>query len=205
MRHIDSGVFDRVEVSGSSIIPDFVERNQALSFGLSTAKAISTLKDIITLNINLPIVTETDFQDRFDDSVDGDTRVGKDEILKKTIKRPRPNISREYSPPRTQAQKSIVSIWEYFLALDKVGIDDDFFELGGDSLILMQIHKKVQSNSDVNIPIAELYNLPTIKQLSHYIENYNFKSKDKVLSEVKSRSENQKKAAARRKINRTKL
>ena len=63
----------------------------------------------------------------------------------------------------------LAKIWQEFLGLKEIGIRDDFFELGGDSLKALSIGGRIHKDSDVNVPLAEFFNRPTIKQLAQYI------------------------------------
>jgi amino acid adenylation domain-containing protein/non-ribosomal peptide synthase protein (TIGR01720 family) len=51
----------------------------------------------------------------------------------------RPELTREYAAPRTEAEKKLAGIWEKALRVERVGVEDNFFELGGDSILSIQI------------------------------------------------------------------
>jgi amino acid adenylation domain-containing protein len=84
---------------------------------------------------------------------------------------PRPQLDSQYTPPRNKTEETLANLWAGFFGYEKIGTRDDFFELGGDSLkaliILPNIHKKL----NVEIPIAEFFNRPTIEVLVEYIEH----------------------------------
>ena len=63
-------------------------------------------------------------------------------------------------PPKTDKEKQMVKIWEELLGITKIGINDNFLELGGDSLLAIKLSHKI------DIPSVEIINNPTIKQLS---------------------------------------
>jgi amino acid adenylation domain-containing protein len=85
------------------------------------------------------------------------------------IVEPRPSLDVEYVEPNTEVQKQLAAMWMEFFAIDRVGIDDDFFELGGDSLKAMTVAGKIQQRLQVNIPLPELFKRSTIRALSQYI------------------------------------
>ena len=62
---------------------------------------------------------------------------------------PRPELSTQYVPPGSEIQQRLTHIWQQFLGIEKVGILDDFFELGGDSLKLMTISAKIHKELDI--------------------------------------------------------
>ncbi|WP_257676524.1 phosphopantetheine-binding protein, partial [Clostridium felsineum] len=57
------------------------------------------------------------------------------------------------------------------MAVDKVGINDNFFELGGHSLKAMTLVSKIYKETNKEVPLKELFKLPTIKGLSEFIES----------------------------------
>jgi acyl transferase domain-containing protein/acyl carrier protein len=83
---------------------------------------------------------------------------------------PRPELSVPYTPPTSNIEKELAAIWEEFLGLEKVGANDDFFELGGDSLKAITVAGKIHHRTDVELSMAEFFNGPTINTLARYID-----------------------------------
>jgi len=77
----------------------------------------------------------------------------------------RPSLEQAYVAPRTPMESEIASIWARILELDEVGIEDDFFELGGDSLSVLDMTLAVEQALGKAIPAAFL-SRPTIASLS---------------------------------------
>jgi amino acid adenylation domain-containing protein len=86
------------------------------------------------------------------------------------IKHARPELSTDYKAPRTEVEKKLAPIWEELLGIDQVGIYDDFFELGGDSLKAVNFGARIQKEFDTEVSISEFFSRPNIKQLAEYIE-----------------------------------
>jgi acyl carrier protein len=74
-----------------------------------------------------------------------------------------------YAPPGNEIEKQLARIFQGFLGFEKVGIHDDFFELGGDSLKAMTILSHIGKSMEMDIPLAEFFNKPFIKGLAEYI------------------------------------
>jgi acyl transferase domain-containing protein/acyl carrier protein len=91
------------------------------------------------------------------------------EIQKPAQKRKRPQLKTEYQAPRNPAETAIAQIWQDLFGIDTVGINDDFFELGGDSLKAMTVSSKIHKDLKVKIPIAVFFSSPTIQELAQYI------------------------------------
>jgi amino acid adenylation domain-containing protein len=79
---------------------------------------------------------------------------------------PSPPSNREYVAPRTDLEKKLARIWAEVLKLDRVGIHDNFFDLGGYSLLAVKLLKSVERLSSVNVSLASLFRAPTIKDLA---------------------------------------
>jgi amino acid adenylation domain-containing protein len=86
------------------------------------------------------------------------------------IKHARPELSTDYKAPGTEVEKQLAPIWEELLGIEQVGIYDDFFELGGDSLKAVNFGARIQKTFDTEVPISEFFSRPNIKQLAEYIE-----------------------------------
>ncbi|MEK4058482.1 MULTISPECIES: non-ribosomal peptide synthetase [unclassified Paenibacillus] len=68
--------------------------------------------------------------------------------------------------PENALQQSIAAVWQDVLQRETVGIDEHFFEIGGDSLRLMQVHSRLEQTLGCTIAIADLFQYPTIKSLA---------------------------------------
>ena len=76
---------------------------------------------------------------------------------------------REYVAARTPAEEMLVTIWADVLRIDRPGIRDNFFELGGHSLLATQLISRVQKAFHVTLPVRQLFEQPTIENMSQYI------------------------------------
>lgn len=88
------------------------------------------------------------------------------------IYQPRSELITEYVPPKNDTEKKLVDIWQRYFGIDKIGIEDDFFELGGDSLKAMNIITILHKELNVNIPIKDLIENSTIKKIAELVDNF---------------------------------
>ncbi|NOY60221.1 MAG: amino acid adenylation domain-containing protein, partial [Calditrichaeota bacterium] len=77
----------------------------------------------------------------------------------------RKDITSEYSEAQTEAEKSLIGIWQTVLGVDSVGVDDNFFELGGDSILSIQVITRAKRAKLYMTP-RQLFENPTIKALA---------------------------------------
>ena len=82
----------------------------------------------------------------------------------------RPELRREFVAPENPTQARLVDLYMKVLALDKAGIHDDFFELGGDSILATRLVSRVRRTFDVELPLRELFWQPTVFELAAVIE-----------------------------------
>jgi acyl carrier protein len=71
--------------------------------------------------------------------------------------------------PRTGLERTIAGIWQEVLGTESVGVHNSFFELGGQSILLVQVHSKVQQALGENLSMVELLRYPTISSLAGYL------------------------------------
>jgi len=71
-----------------------------------------------------------------------------------------------YKAPRTTEEELLAGIWASVLGLDRVGIHDNFFSVGGHSLLGTQVMSRIRDTFAIGLPLHLLFELPTIAQLS---------------------------------------
>ncbi len=87
---------------------------------------------------------------------------------------PAPVISRgsngrPYAAPRTKTENAIARIWATVLGMEKIGINENFFDLGGHSLLLLQAHSELRTSLRADLPFVALMQYPTISSLASYL------------------------------------
>ena len=81
----------------------------------------------------------------------------------------RPTLAAAYEAPRSEVERAIATVWREVLHLEKVGINDNFFDLGGHSLLIVQVNSKLRESFNCNLSIVELFQNPTINAIAQYI------------------------------------
>ena len=79
--------------------------------------------------------------------------------------RVRPELNDPFVGPRTPLERVVAEIWADLLALDRVGIHDNFLDLGGHSLLATQIISRVISTVQVELPVRALFDSPTVAEM----------------------------------------
>ena len=74
----------------------------------------------------------------------------------------RPSLSADFLAPRNDIERELAGIWRELLGLSEVGVKDDFFELGGQSLVAVRLFNKIRKRYGVSLPLSTLFEAPTI-------------------------------------------
>ncbi len=82
----------------------------------------------------------------------------------------RPLPDDEYVAPSSELERSIAGLWQTELGIGSVGVHDDFFALGGDSLIAIKLIAQLRSAFDVPLNVRALYECPTVAALGQHVE-----------------------------------
>jgi amino acid adenylation domain-containing protein/non-ribosomal peptide synthase protein (TIGR01720 family) len=75
-----------------------------------------------------------------------------------------------YIAPRTDMEKALCEIWQNVLRVEKVGVSDDFFHIGGDSIISIQLASKAYQKG-ISISVKDIFNHPTVASLALVAQN----------------------------------
>jgi FkbH-like protein len=78
--------------------------------------------------------------------------------------------SAPYAAPRTDTERELCRIWGELLGVERVGIHDDFFALGGSSLLAVRLFVQIEKALGKTLPLVVLFQSPTIEKLAHAIE-----------------------------------
>jgi hypothetical protein len=78
-------------------------------------------------------------------------------------------LANVHDAPQTALLKVLSTVWASSLGIEKVGIDDDFFELGGASVVATQIVSRLRQMFQMDLPAILLFETPTISKLARYM------------------------------------
>jgi acyl carrier protein len=72
-------------------------------------------------------------------------------------------------PPESDLEQTIASIWQQVFNIDRVSIHTNFFDLGGNSLLVTKVHSKLRAALNSDIQVIELFKHSTIHSLAKYL------------------------------------
>jgi acyl carrier protein len=77
--------------------------------------------------------------------------------------------SAEHTAPRDETEQLIAAVWAEVLGVERVGVEDNFFDIGGDSLLLVRVSSRIRSELGRDLPMVELFRHPTVASLAGYV------------------------------------
>lgn len=83
----------------------------------------------------------------------------------------RPMLAMEYKAAETEVETALVSIWKDILKRELIGVYDNFFDLGGNSLLLIKMHSEMEKKYPQKVKITDIFAYPSISKLSKLIED----------------------------------
>ncbi|MFH8349527.1 beta-ketoacyl synthase N-terminal-like domain-containing protein [Streptomyces sp. NPDC018045] len=117
---------------------------------------------------------------------------------------PRPEVASAYAAPRSATERQLCAAWQELLGIDRVGVDDSFFDLGGSSLVAIQLVATVNKALGATLTVARLYEALTVARLAALVDGAaaapaedTRQSLDEVKSRASSRRQHQQSRMAR--------
>lgn len=111
---------------------------------------------------------------------------------------PRPLLDNAYAAPSTPTQKELAEIWKELLRIEPIGVDDDFFMLGGHSILATQALARVNEIFDIDVPVSVFFSDEhfTVRALARLVDQYQLEQADEgelsaLLDELDGLSENE--------------
>jgi thioesterase domain-containing protein len=83
----------------------------------------------------------------------------------------RPELDTPLVAPRDELEFRLTSIWERLLDIHPIGIRDNFFHLGGHSLMAVNLFNQIRNLTDHNLPLSTLLQAPTVEQLANILHD----------------------------------
>jgi acyl transferase domain-containing protein/acyl carrier protein len=137
-------------------------------FAMSAVEGAGAFGRLLELRgVSQVVVSTGDLQSRMDEWVKLESLdLQKTDTGSSRPRHPRPQLQNAYAAPGTPTEKKIAAIWAELLGLEKVGIQDNFFDLGGHSLLGIQVVTRIKSELGAEISVASLFEGPTVESLS---------------------------------------
>ena len=97
-----------------------------------------------------------------------------------------PKSGKAFEAPRTTSEEKLAVMWTAILKIERVGIHDDFFHLGGNSLLAFQLISRIRDEFKVELPLARVFETPTLVELSRWISEAGDRGLNRIGSAIKA-------------------
>jgi amino acid adenylation domain-containing protein len=92
-------------------------------------------------------------------------------VDRKALAREQPDVdARPLRAPEDAVQRTIARIWQEVLGISSVGVDDNFFDLGGHSLLILQVHARLRETFVTDLNVAEMFQFSTVETLAARVQ-----------------------------------
>jgi amino acid adenylation domain-containing protein len=85
------------------------------------------------------------------------------------LKEFRPGTGTAYTAPGNDMEKIVAAVWKEILHLEEVGIHDNFFALGGNSITILKVNSRLEKKLGKSFPVVKLFKYPTVHALASYL------------------------------------
>lgn len=168
----------------NTAMPDYLrrERMEQLRHGITVQEGQQVFSRAITTGIPQVVISTRDFFDLRDQfsGQGGDSPLPEAEqpLSAQPAARwgdgssthARPELSNPFVSPRTELESQIAEVWQELLGIQQVGVEDSFFDLGGDSLLAIRMVARMRDSLGAELPVQDLFDAPTVAGLAEILE-----------------------------------
>jgi acyl transferase domain-containing protein/acyl carrier protein len=129
-------------------------------YGIEPSMGVSIFARLLDSGYTRMVVSVADLESRLQPMVPGDSP---------GTMQTRPGLTTPFVQPEPGLETEIAGVWSDLLGIDAIGAEDDFFELGGDSLKAITAGGKLHKATGIQVPLGEFFNRPTIRKLAQFI------------------------------------
>jgi len=119
-------------------------------------------------------------------------------LISVKVKRNRPSLNNSEIPPINKLQESLAKIWCDIIGLKSVGIEDNFFQLGGTSLDAVSMVGRIQKELGETVSVVSLFESPTISHLASVINRDSLEAGEDAIESIQQRAASRRSAKSRR-------
>lgn len=158
-----------VETTTEGFIFEFTINQLAeLAFKPSEEKVISKSSQKTKTSSSISLQAPSDLVNRIAEEFREPVRIS--ETIQAQQTKQRSDIDENFAVPRNEIEQELTLIWTQILKIDKVGIYDNFFDLGGNSLLATQVVSRIYEVMGIDLPLRSLFERPTIITLAEQID-----------------------------------
>jgi acyl carrier protein len=141
-------------------------RQQELKMGMTSAEGVEAFRRALSSASPWLIVSTHDFAARLERNVASQVLLELERAQAPRASHPRPALANSYVAPQSHAEQRIARVWQELLGIEQIGIHDNFFDLGGNSLMAIRIISRLKAELGVDVSEVSIFEGPTISSLA---------------------------------------
>ena len=134
---------------------------------MTDAQALAAFDAVLAARLPVVVVAAGGLTDRLPKPKTGTAPV---RAPRSTVTHPRPDLAEPYTPPMTATERGLAAIWTEVLGIDPVGTRDNFFDLGGTSLLVPELFELIRERFGVALPTVTLFEAATVRGLGAVVD-----------------------------------
>jgi amino acid adenylation domain-containing protein len=170
---IDWDAWQEVGMAVETDVPEELRawREESLKKGLSPSQGVEALERVLRTGLAQAVVTREDFQAKVDESYRSKSieELAAEAAQQREI-HSRPVLGSAYVAPRNEVEEKLAGIWQDVLGIDRVGVHDNFFDLGGNSLVGLKVISRVKSELSADVTSVSLFEGPTVSAFAKLLQ-----------------------------------
>ena len=144
-------------------------RQQELKLGMTNAEGIEALRRALAMPSPWVVVSTLDLQSRLEQGRAGHELAELEKLQEARAAHPRPLLANAYVAPRSDGERQIAGVWEELLGIERIGIHDNFFDLGGNSLMAIRIISRLKKELGADVSEVSIFEGPTVASLARLL------------------------------------
>jgi phthiocerol/phenolphthiocerol synthesis type-I polyketide synthase E len=144
-------------------------RRQELKAGLRTAEGVEAFRRALASPSPWVVVSTHDLASRLERNASSLVLEELERAQAPRDSHPRPMLANAYAPPQSDVERRIAAVWQELLGIDQVGLHDNFFDLGGNSLMAIRIISRLKAELGVDVSEVSLFEGPTVALLARLL------------------------------------
>jgi acyl transferase domain-containing protein len=172
LRKIQPAGFDQAEAAGASAgipapaaLPHKTAFQDHLESGMTGPEGAEAFERVLSGSLPHVLVLTVDL-DAYLEHERASLHEGGEKEAAPAIVHARPALSTAYAAPRNDTEHTVAGVFENLLGIDRIGIHDNFFHLGGNSLLATQVLARIKQATGIRLPIAAFFAGPTVAELA---------------------------------------
>lgn len=165
-------------------------------YGISLQESIEALSRIMFHSLPQVVVSTQDFNAIIEQnkSITASSFMEQFNLMRQSdLAQPRPDLSSTYVAPSNDIERTIIDILRELFGIEGIGVNDDFFDLGGNSLVGISFISRLRKTFNVEVSISLLFEAPTVARMASVIAESQLKEEDideisRLLSEIENLS-----------------